>query len=210
MSCVIVKNDIHHSRLIQEYLGEKRMIESCVCVSNIPELRREMISKVFKYAIIDFRFDGQNGFETARIIKKYAPQTHCIICLDPHEFRIDFLIHFDISGYLSLNHTLTELIQCLELLKDGYRYICSEIRDSLSMMERIRDEDISGNANLTRQEKNILKLLMSGKSTCEIAGELFLSINTINNHKTNIRNKLNLTSNRQLIFYAMNHSSIIR
>jgi DNA-binding CsgD family transcriptional regulator len=77
-----------------------------------------------------------------------------------------------------------------------------DIREKLSQIESITTKDFSDNS-LTKQENRILNMVMKGKSTGEIARELFLSINTINNHKTRIRNKLNLQSNRQLVAYVM-------
>lgn len=209
MNCIIIKNDERGSMFLDQYLREKGIFTTIVSVNSIPDLNKALLQKPFDYAIIDFQSDSQNVFETARNVKMYSQRTQCIICIDPAEFKIDFLIHFDISGYLSCRHSLQELLQCFDLIKEGYRYICAEIREKLSLIEHIRDEHISGNDVLTKQEKRILKLLISGMSTAAIAKELFLSINTINNHKTNIRNKLNLSSNRQLVFYAMNHTSML-
>ena len=194
---------------MDEYLREKGLFKTIASVNCIPDLKKELYFKSFDYAIIDFYADGKNVFEMARVVKKYSRSTQCIICIDPEMFKVDFLIHFDISGYLSINHSLEELVQCFDLIKEGYRYICAEIRHKLSLIENIRDEDISDSETLTKQEKRLMKLLLTGKNTSEIAKELFISINTINNHKTNIRNKLRLASNRQLVFYAMNHSSMM-
>lgn len=209
MNCIIIKNDERTSMLMDEYLREKGIFTTIASVNCIPALKNALLFKSFDYAIIDFATDCQDVFETARIVKRYSQRTQCVICIDPSAFKIDFLIHFDISGYLSVRHSLDELMRCFELMKEGYRYICEEIRQKLSLIEHIRDEHISANDHLTKQEKKILRLLITGRSTSEIAKELFVSTNTVNNHKTNIRNKLRLTSNRQLVFYAMNHTMML-
>ena len=52
---------------------------------------------------------------------------------------------------------------------------------------------------LSTQEKNIKNLILSGKSNKEIAGELFISLNTVKTHITNIYNKLNISNRKDLI-----------
>ncbi len=208
MSCLIIKNDSRHSKLIEEYLREKDINGIHIANGDITELKKEMSFRAFHYAIIDFHLEERCGFEVARTIKRHSLATRCVICIDPEDFKPDYLIHYDINGYLSVNHSLTELVQCFEVLNDGYRYMCTEICNKLSAIEHTK-EDLCEDVHLTSQEKKILRLLVSGKNAYEIAEQLFLSINTINNHKTKIRNKLHLKSNRQLIFYAMNHVGII-
>lgn len=205
MNCLIVKNDARYSRIMAEYLLEKGFNKVLIVSPTMYDVRNELLKGTYHYVLLDATLNELSGFEMARAIKKIAPQTDCLISIEPDEFKLDFLIHFDISGYLSASASLKELLQCFELLQEGYRFMCSDIRKKLSQIEDVTEKDFSENDNLTRQEKRILQLLMNGKSTYEIASELFLSIHTINNHKTRIRNKLNLTSNRQLVFYAMHH-----
>ncbi|MBO9732448.1 MAG: response regulator transcription factor [Chitinophaga sp.] len=203
MHCIIIaKNGASYAGIFTEYLMEKGLARVTVTSPAVGEVRRELTKMVYHYALIDLEDDGIDGLEVARIIKKTSPRTHCLIRIQPDDFKLDFLIHFDISGYLSPNCSLKELMQCFELLNEGYRFMSGDIREKLSRIESVSAKDFSDNS-LTKQENRILNLVMKGKSTGEIARELFLSINTINNHKTRIRNKLNLQSNRQLVAYVM-------
>jgi DNA-binding NarL/FixJ family response regulator len=205
MKCLILKNDIRNARLTEEYLIEKGFKE--VKVIEEPGILKKLPPSLnFNFAIIDFRYFKEDGFELSRLLKKKFAYINTIICIDPELFELEFLLRFDINGYISLGHSFNELLNCFLLLKDGYRYICHEIREKLSVME-LPSGDISPVQAmcLTKQERKILQLLKGGKKASEIASELFLSINTINNHKTKIRNKLQLSSNRDLLFFALNN-----
>ena len=57
-------------------------------------------------------------------------------------------------------------------------------------------------SQLSKREKQILKLLALGKSAAEIAGELFIATATAETHRRNIRHKLNITSNFEILQYA--------
>jgi DNA-binding NarL/FixJ family response regulator len=209
MNCLIIKEDARQAKLIKEYLLEKEFTK-VVVVEDPAMIRGVIISGTFDFTVIDFKFNDDDGFNVSRGIKKLFPQTHTIICLDPGVFKLEYLMRFDISGYISPNHSFVELMNCFSLLTDGYRYICGEIRDKLAAMEAPAETSIGlHNVRLTKKERKILQLLLGGKKTSEIAAELFLSVNTINNHKTKIRNKLQLTSNRDLLFYAMNNAKVI-
>jgi DNA-binding NarL/FixJ family response regulator len=205
MNCLILKNDIRYARLTEEYLIDKGFKEVKV-VEGLGILKKLSLSLNFDFAVIDFSYFKQDGFELSRLLKKKFPNINTILCIDPELFELEFLLRFDINGYISLNHSFNELLNCFLLLKDGYRYICHEIREKLSAME-LPSADITPEQTicLTKQERKILHLLKIGKKTSEIASELFLSINTINNHKTKIKNKLQLKSNRDLLFFALNN-----
>jgi DNA-binding CsgD family transcriptional regulator len=66
---------------------------------------------------------------------------------------------------------------------------------------------LSNQENITNQESKILHLLSLLKTNSEIGELLFISPNTVKNHKANIIRKLNLKSTRDLLFYSLQNST---
>lgn len=145
-----------------------------------------------------------NSLEFSRKVKRVMPQTHCVVYVDPEDFKLEYLVNFNISAYLSsVDLSLTEIVLCVETLTDGYRYIGSQIRESLAKVNEFEFDLTYQGFNLTKQEIVILNLLAKGLRSKDISDRLFISQNTLNNHKTNIKSKLNLMSNREIVFFAM-------
>ena len=145
-----------------------------------------------------------SSLEFSRKVKRVMPQTHCVVYVDPDDFKLEYLVNFNISAYLSsIDLSLTEIVLCVETLMDGYRYIGSQIRESLAKLNEFEFDPTYQGFNLTKQEIVILNLLAKGLRSKDISDRLFISQNTLNNHKTNIKIKLNLMSNREIVFFAM-------
>ncbi|WP_217607516.1 helix-turn-helix transcriptional regulator, partial [Chitinophaga sp. GbtcB8] len=60
--------------------------------------------------------------------------------------------------------------------------------------------------DISEQEKRVLQLMLSGMKAKDIADQLYNSVNTLNKHKTNIRNKLKPPSNRELLSFAVKNN----
>jgi DNA-binding NarL/FixJ family response regulator len=90
-------------------------------------------------------------------------------------------------------------------LNKGDRYISQGVKD---MLDEYTGHAAPATANngLSVRESNILALLAEGKKSKQIADELGISIYTLHNHKTNIRHKLKLQSNRDITFMAIHQA----
>ena len=96
-----------------------------------------------------------------------------------------------VKGYISKVASEEELVRCLETVLSGKEYFEGKARGSLEKIEKI-------SPLLTRQEKRILEKLLQQKSNEEIAGELFISLHTVENYVSYIYDKLCVKSRAEL------------
>ena len=94
-----------------------------------------------------------------------------------------------ISGYILKEDSTSEIIDCIEALSRGETYFSKALRIEKST----GDDSLSLISGLTPSERKILRLVAQKKTTLEIAEMLFISDRTVEKHRSNIVNKLNLT-----------------
>jgi DNA-binding NarL/FixJ family response regulator len=110
-----------------------------------------------------------------------------------------------VEGYLLKENTMADLLTAIETIRQGGNYISSLL--GVKVLREGIGSRLGGEA-LSSREIEVLKLVARGKSSKEIADSLSLSIMTIYNHRVNIKNKLNLKKNAELVRYAMENGYI--
>jgi DNA-binding NarL/FixJ family response regulator len=117
-----------------------------------------------------------------------------------------------VRGYLLKDNAVVDLIQCLDAVVRGRMYVSPQIEQYLddqaahSMLNPQLQQQL---ALLSPTEKVILKLIAESKTSAEIAAMLFISPNTVDNHRSNIARKLNLEGKNSLIRFAMQHKGSV-
>ena len=103
------------------------------------------------------------------------------------------------SGYLLKNLTRRELIDAIKTVNKGGVYFSFEA----GKIYKATLEKNSSLPVLTKREKEILKLIVEGKTNPEISKLLFISIDTVDSHRKNLYTKLNVNNTASLIRYAI-------
>lgn len=157
-------------------------------------------------AIMDIGMPEMNGVEATRQIVKESSDVK-IIALSMH-YDMQFvqgMIKAGAKGYLLKDCAGAELISAIKTVSKDNTYICQEITNSLiddfskaQSVEYVGDESI-----LTNRENEILQLLTEGKTTKQIAQDLFISVKTVEAHRTNIMHKLDIRNLPELTKYAI-------
>jgi DNA-binding NarL/FixJ family response regulator len=103
------------------------------------------------------------------------------------------------NGYLLKDMEKEELLHAINRVLDGHVYLSKGANDKI--LQQLRELDINPHQvpMLTRREKEILSLLDQGLSSQEIAGRLSLSIHTIDTHRKNMLQKLNVHNTPALL-----------
>lgn len=108
-----------------------------------------------------------------------------------------------IRGVVSFYSSFAELTFCIQEILDGRKYVSESIRVSLEQAAVPEGEPAAPTAVLTPREAEILDLIGRGYTNQRIGRELFLSPNTVNNHRAKIIRKLNLKGAHQLLKVAL-------
>ncbi len=155
--------------------------------------------------ILDITMPELQGTEAAKEIKKLYPEIKILI-LTMHKSR-DHLrnaLAAEVDGYLLKENAYEDLIKAIRAIQQGKRYISNLVLSKVKEIILQDKEDWSKQTGtLTTREMVILKLIAEGKSSREIADRLFISVPTVNRHRFNIKHKLALKSNADLVKYAI-------
>jgi len=149
--------------------------------------------------------------EALQAVKSRYPQIKVLI-LTMHKSRQHIARAFEhgADGYILKENALADLVFAIEKIRQGESYVSSLVLTQITEIFRQKlPQDKSGLSEpLTAREKEILQLVLEGKSSKEIAELLGVSIITVYNHRTNIKNKLGIRKNVDLFKYGVRHGYI--
>lgn len=156
--------------------------------------------------ISDLDMPGRNGLEALQQIKLIKPTLPVLILSiyseDLYAVRV---LKAGASGYMNKNAAPEELIIAVERILAGRKYITPEIAEKLLTPSEIKTNP---HEDLSNREFEIFKMLALGKTTTQIADELFLALTTVSTHRHRIMGKLGLNTNSDLTRYAINNHII--
>jgi DNA-binding NarL/FixJ family response regulator len=157
---------------------------------------------------------GMTGLEATRWIKEQDSNMKIIIISS--EIKKEFVstgIKCGIDGYLPKDTDKATLIEAIRAVSGGQKYFNKAITNLIfeDYYKSEKDGPKRGRKvmlDLTKREHEVLELVATGKSNQEVADELFISIKTVETHKTNILEKLGLRNTAELVKYAIKNNII--
>jgi DNA-binding NarL/FixJ family response regulator len=152
--------------------------------------------------LLDVDMPELNGLETARIVHTEMPGVKtAILTMHKDKEYFDEAMEMNVKAFVLKDKISDDLIECIKTIAAGDYYISPAISGYL--VEKKKAGTLPGLKKLTSAEKEVLKLLSRNKTSSQIAGELFRSIRTIENHRNNICKKLGLTGQNSLLLFAI-------
>jgi DNA-binding NarL/FixJ family response regulator len=171
-------------------------------------LIREMKPAV---VVLDIDMPGMGGFAVARELQKERLAV-AVIFLTIHSEEDMFNEALDVGalGYVLKESAVSDIAAAIKSAATGQHYISPSISGFLVNRGRrgaaLEKENPTLN-DLTPSERRILKLIAEDKSSKEIGELLFISHRTVENHRTNICQKLGLSGSHALVRFALKHKS---
>lgn len=158
-------------------------------------------------AVVDIAMPNLSGIEAAERIASAMPNT-AIVILSMHSDEAYVLraLKVGAKGYLLKDSAEGDLIDAIKAVHQGKTFFSPEISRMLveDYVREIRARGAEDSYDLlTSREREILQLLAESKSNKEIAAALHLSPYTVETHRRNLQEKLNLHSLAELILYAV-------
>jgi two-component system, NarL family, response regulator NreC len=158
-------------------------------------------------AVIDIGMPNLNGIEASRRITEKRPET-AVVILSMHadESYVLRALKSGARGYLLKDSPEEDLINAIRAVHNGKAFFSPEISKMLAedYMRQMRQRGVEDSYELlTPREREILQMLGEGNSNKEVAAKLNLSLHTVETHRGNLLEKLNLHSTAELILYAV-------
>ncbi len=157
--------------------------------------------------ILDVAMPLLNGIEAAEQILK-ANSAIGIIVLTMHadESYVLRALNAGVKGYLLKESAEEDLLRAVRAVAEGKPFFSPAITQTLleDYMRVLKQDGLSDSFELlTPREKEVLQLLAEGKTNKEVAGILDVSLYTIESHRTNMMQKLNLHNTAEIVLYAV-------
>ena len=158
-------------------------------------------------AVLDITMPNMNGIEAARQISAKQPGVS-IVVLSMHsdEGYVLRALKAGARGYLLKESPEADLIHAIRSVSQGKAFFSPAVSRMLveDYVRQLQDKDIEDSYELlTQRERELLQLIAEGKSNKDVANMLNLSLYTVETHRGNIMEKLNLHSVPELILYAV-------
>jgi len=157
--------------------------------------------------VMDIGMPNLNGIEAARQITALVPESGVVILsIHSDEAYVLRALKAGARGYLLKESPEADLIAAIRAVDAGKAYFSPAVSRMLAddYVRQLQDREIEDSYELlTTREREVLQLIAEGKSNKEIAAMLNLSLYTVETHRGNLMEKLNLHTVPELILYAV-------
>ena len=158
--------------------------------------------------LLDILMPDTNGVDVAQRLRQEYPDIKIIVLsIDNREYTLMQLLQIGMDGFVSKSSPLSEVPQAIESVANGVPYYG---RDIAILIRDITDAKLNNKniAALSKRELEIIKACCDGLMGKEIADKFCISLRAVNSHKTNIFNKLGISSSVELVRFAIEHGII--
>jgi DNA-binding NarL/FixJ family response regulator len=174
------------------------------------ELAQELLPDV---VLMDINMGDWDGVTATRRVRNYVPSARVIVLTNYDEDDLVFSsIRAGASGYLLKEVTATQLTNSIRTVADGfsliYPSVARRVLDEFGQPRTAAPSDTDVYSDLTPREREVLRLIASGRANKEIAAQLGISERTVKTHISNIFSKLELTDRTQAALFVHNRGML--
>ena len=154
--------------------------------------------------VLDLTMPGTDGFEVLRQVKATLPGMKVLVLtMHADAEYVARAVQDGADGYLLKDSAVQDLVAAIEAVQAGRAYYSPPVQRELSELLRAHSAPPRPMDTLTDREREVLRLVVKGLSTKEIASQLDISTRTVETHRANLMRKLNLKSVALLTQFAI-------
>ena len=159
--------------------------------------------------LMDLSLPRMDGVEAIVEIKRRFPQVR-ILALTAHgkETYLTSAVQAGVDGYLLKMSPSEELFTAINAVSCGQSFFSREVSSMLAQVCRAGSKNSDPLVLLSKRERQVLKLAAKGLTNRDIADTIFVSIKTVEKHKTNLKKKLSLRSSLELAAFCLENGLI--
>jgi two-component system, NarL family, response regulator NreC len=172
--------------------------------SNVEDARRYVRGHHPRVLVLDLNMPGGSSLEAIPILRQESPDTQIVVLTMQQEpaFAREAL-GAGALGYVLKEAADDELVEAVRRAAAGENYLNPKLG------ARIASEPPPGSPDdLSEREVDVLRLIALGHTNAEIAEQLFLSVRTVETHRSHIQQKLRLSTRAELVDYALKRKLI--
>jgi DNA-binding NarL/FixJ family response regulator len=162
----------------------------------------------FDVLLLDMSMPGKSGIELIKQIHAEKPKLRVLVLSmhEEHQYAVR-AIRAGASGYLTKEGASSQLVTAIRKVAAGGAYISAEVAEQLAL-NAMPDSTAAPHERLSDREFQVFRMIAEGKSVSEIADRLNLSVKTVSTHKANVLQKMGLTTQGELIRYALENNLV--
>jgi DNA-binding NarL/FixJ family response regulator len=162
----------------------------------------------FDVLLLDMSMPGKSGVELIKQVKAEKPKLRILVLTmhEEHQYAVR-AIRAGASGYLTKEGASAQLVTALRKVASGGAYISAEVAEQLAL-GAMPDANAAPHEKLSDREFQVFRMIAEGKSVSEIADRLNLSVKTVSTHKANVLAKMGMSTQGELIRYALEHDLV--
>lgn len=197
-------------RLLLEQYREIQVVGEAANGRDVVRLASELIPDV---VLMDVAMPLLNGIDAAEQIRRADSRVGVVILtMHADEGYLLRALSVGVKGYLLKESAEQDLLRAVQTVAQGKPFFSPAITATLleDYMRVLKQEGLSDSFELlTNREKEILQLLAEGKSNKDVANLLDVGLSTVESHRTNLMQKLNLHNTAEIVLYAV-RKNIVR
>lgn len=169
-------------------------------------LIKKAITGEWDVVICDMNMPGRSGLDALKQIKQISPKLPVLIMsMYPAEQYAIRVLKAGASGYLSKDSIHDELIEAIQTVLRGKKFITPSIAEKLLDVFNT-DNEQPPHGSLSDREFDVFKLLAAGRTITEIADQLSISATTVSTYRSRILEKMNMRTNAELTKYSLENN----
>ncbi|MGW8123672.1 response regulator [Roseivirga echinicomitans] len=187
-------------------INEMKEVEVVAAVNSGNEAIKIIEKQSIDLVITDIEMPEIDGISLLKLLKRDYPTIKVMMVSMYHEAHlIKQLIQLQVDGYILKSDDSEEWKQAIKNILRGKKYFSSSITQKLIEVDVNKKVTIDNLSQLTAREIEVLKLIAQGLSNKQIGEQLFISHKTVDNHRTNLMDKLDIHHVAGLVRIAMNN-----
>jgi len=159
--------------------------------------------------VLDIAMPGMSGLEVIGQLKREKKKVRVLILsMHKEEMYASAAFKAGAAGYLTKECAPTELITAVKKIASGGNYVSLFLAEKIVFQSGRTPAEKAPHETLTSREFQVMRMIAAGLTPKHIAGELFLSVKTINSYRIRILEKMHIKTNAELIRYALENKLI--
>ena len=193
---------------LKQIIGDSALITVAGEAENAQQAIQKVREGGFDVLLLDISMPDRNGIDVLKQVKKELPSLPVLMLTMHREDQYAIrAMKAGASGYLTKQSAPSELVNALQLVASGRKYITPSLAEEMANL--IGDDPAKPlHETLSDREYQTLIMIASGKTVTEIAVELSLSVKTISMYRARLLQKMRLRHNAELTHYAMRHKLV--
>lgn len=192
---------------IMKLLSAQDGLQACGEADNVADAKRLVVSQKPDLMLLDLRLKSGDSLDLIKTLKVESPKLKILVISQHDEMLFaERALRAGASGYVMKENATDEILTAVRCVLAGELYFSHRIGEAAVRRSLTVKPEASraGIERLSDRELQVFQLIGASFSTREIAAQFNLSIKTIETHRENIKQKLNLQNAKELTRYAQN------